>query len=135
MIARERVGKIEVEQVGQCEAMGVDSDPGGGSEGEDEQGDVIAIDLEGALPELGAEGELVFGGFADVETGDEKRGEKDEALGGGDKAEGLIDEVAGAGREMGERHPDEEEAAQGVELGPALELGKGAREGEAAARR
>ena len=76
----ERVGKVEVEQVGERRAVSVDSHPGCGGEGKDEQGDVIAVNFEGAFPELGPKGEGVLCGFADVEAGDEQRGEKDEAF-------------------------------------------------------
>lgn len=62
--------------------------------------------------------------FADVDSADEQGRHEDEALGGGQKADGLIHEIAEACGQMGERHPHEEETAERVQLRTPFELGK-----------
>ncbi len=57
-----------------------------------------------------------------VESGYQHGGQKYKALGGGDKSKGLIHYLAEPGRQVGQRHPDQEESAQSVQLGTALYL-------------
>ena len=49
---------------------------------------------------------------------------KDEALSGRNVAYRLVYEIAEARRQMGQRHPDEKQAAQGIEFGKPLKLGE-----------
>jgi len=116
---RERMREVVVQQVGERGAMSVRGYRRRNGEGEQQHEEVVAVDAKAALPYLLAHLLWLFSGAADGEHGQEKAGEKDEAFGGGDKAEGLIEVFAQAGGKVVQGHPDEEEAAQSVELGPA----------------
>ena len=56
---------------------------------------------------------------AAVDAAGEESGEKDEAFGGGDETERLIDVGGSDGGEMGAGDPDEHQPAKGVELNAA----------------
>jgi hypothetical protein len=118
------MGDVEVEQVVERDAMGGDGQAGCYSKSQRKHQQMIAVDFERATPEFHAQTCFVLHGLVDIEPGDEQRGEKDKAFGRRDEAEWLIDQIAEMGREMGERHPDEEEASQCVQLGLARQLGK-----------
>jgi hypothetical protein len=51
-----------------------------------------------------------------LELSDHKTGQEDETLGSGNETEGLVRNNAGLGREMRERHPQQEKSTQNVEL-------------------
>lgn len=110
------MSEIEVEQINERRTMGVGGKGGGEGEGERQHDDVIAVDTEGALPELVAHGRFFLRCLANVEPCDEEGGEEDEAFGRGDEAEGLIDEIAEMRGKVRQGHPDEEEPAEGIEL-------------------
>ena len=82
------------------------------------------VELQGAMPDLEAAAGFAGFGLFDVDAAGEQGGDENEAFSGGDEAEGLIDEIAHVRGEVGEHHPDEKEAAEGVDLGLAFELGR-----------
>jgi hypothetical protein len=51
-----------------------------------------------------------------LELSDHETGQEDEPLGSGNETEGLVRNNAGLGREMRERHPQQQKSAQNVEL-------------------
>ncbi len=102
--------------------MGVDRESGHHCEGKRQHQQVIAVDLERALPEPDAHIGWILDQLANVEAAHQQRRDKYEALSRGDKPDGLIHKVAESRGKMRQRHPDEEEAAQGVEFGTAFEL-------------
>ncbi len=114
------MGKVEVEQIRERRTMGMSREGGSDGEGERQHDEVITVDAQGSLPQPGAQRRFFFCSLTDREPGDEKCGEEDEAFGGGDEAEGLIDQIAEVRGEVRQGHPDEEESAQGVELGLSL---------------
>jgi hypothetical protein len=119
-----RVIQVEIQQVGDGGAVMVYGPAGGDGEGERQEKHVVGVNLEGALPEARPDVGGVFHELADIEPADEQGRHEDEALSRGDVAEGLVDEVAEAGRKMRQRHPDEEQATQGIEFGKPLKLGE-----------
>ena len=82
------------------------------------------VELQGAAPDLDAAAGFAGFGLFDVDAAGEHSGDEDEAFGGRDEAEGLIDQVAHMRGEVGEHHPDEKEAAECVDFGLAFELGR-----------
>ena len=116
---REGMREVVVQQVGERGAMSVRSYRRRNGKGEQQHEEVVTVDAQAALPDLLAHLLRLFSGSTDREHGQEKTGEKDEAFGGGDKAEGLIEVLAQVGGKVVQGHPDEEEAAQSVELGPS----------------
>ena len=92
------------------------------SESKHQHQQVIAVDLERALPQPGADIGRILHQFANVETADQQRRDEYESLSRRHEADGLIHEVAEARGKMRQRHPHEEEPAQGVEFGTAFEL-------------
>ena len=119
-----RMGDVEVEQVINGCAMRGDGETGGHREREREHQQVIAVDLQRAAPELGAQAGFVLHRLVDVEAGDEQRREKDKAFRRGDEAKRLIHQVAEMGRQMGQRHPNEEKASQCIQLRLSWQLGE-----------
>lgn len=117
------VRDVEVEQVGDGDAVRINRISRGYSKCEEEQNQVIAVDFERAAEELAVDSGLVALNLMGIDVADEQGRHEDEALGGADKADGAVEEVADAGGQVDERHPDEEEPAQGVQLRTAFELG------------
>ena len=95
---------------------------GADGESEREQQHVVGVELERALPQACADAGGILHELADVEAAHQQRREKDKALRRGDETKGLIDENAEAGGQMRQRHPHQEETAQGIEFGQTLQF-------------
>jgi hypothetical protein len=103
---------------------------GGGMRGEyphhskhhGEHNQVVAIDPERSLPEFGAHPVAVFRRLVDIKRGHQHGRQKHKALGRRNKSKRLIDQVAETRRQVGQRHPNQEKSAQGVQLRTALYL-------------
>ncbi len=111
------MGEVEGEQVVEHGAVEGGREEAADGEGEGDEEEMVGVDAEGAGPESGAEGGESGGGLGGVDFSGEQGGEKDEAFGGGDKSEGLVGPGADGGGEVGEGHPEKQEAAESVELG------------------
>ncbi len=116
------MGQVEVDQVVDRRAMRMRGERRHDSEYHGQHDQVVAIDPERSLPEFVAHPIAVFLRLVDIQSGHQHGGQKNEALGRGNKPKGLIDQFAKPRRQVGQRHPDQEKSAQGVQLGTALYL-------------
>ncbi len=114
--------KIEVEKVGKRRPVRVHSKGRCDGKGERQHQQVVGVDPQRPLPQLEMDSGLILHQFANVDAADQQGRQKDETLGGRHESDGLIHEVAEARRQMGQRHPDQEKTAQGVEFRTAFQL-------------
>lgn len=117
---RERMREVIVQQIDKRGPMGVRGYRCRDGERKQQHKKVIAIDAKATLPDLVAHLLRVVCRTANGKHREEKSGEKDESLGRGDEADGLVEVVAQVRGKVVEGHPDQEEPAQRIQLGAAL---------------
>ena len=107
--------KIKIEQIVQAGPVAAHGDGHRHQEGECEQHSMVEIQANGAAPEFQRHRAVaVMICEAVINSASEQRRKKNKSFGGRNKTKGLVDVMAGGGRQVGQRDPHQHHAARCV---------------------